>query len=226
MRQALAMKLSGVVTLLSLLLTMPEAGAQNIPYFIIERPEKVSTTNKIEVAEVFSYACSYCAQFQPLIDAWRKKLDTKKVEFVYVPAPYDARDTLLARGYFAAEKLGAVDKTHHAIFDAIRGGLRVQTFQDVRMLYTQLGVSPTEFDKAASGFDIETKSRRTLNLMIQYKIDSTPTLIVDGKYRITAASAGSLEGMIKVADELIKSLSSRSPAQTTATSRQAPSNGK
>lgn len=198
-------------------------GQANPPYFTIAKPEKWTATRKIEVTEVFTYACGHCAEFQPLVTAWRKKLDTKKVEFAYIPAPYDRRDSDLARGFFAAEKLGAVEKTHQQVFDALhKNGIRIQSFADVAALYSRLGLSPVEFNQAAKAPEMEAKLRRTFELMVKYQIDSTPTLIVDGRYRITADTAGSHENMLKIVDELIKTLST----QPTSTSRQAPSKGK
>jgi thiol:disulfide interchange protein DsbA len=41
--------------------------------------------------------------------------------------------------------------------------------------------------------------------MIAYKVDSTPTIIVNGKYRLTASSAGGYEQLI----ELVKWLLAR-----------------
>ncbi len=204
-------------------LAAAQSAGMDPPYFTIDPPEKVTSTGKIEVAEVFSYACIHCAQFQEYVDAWRKKQDTKKVEFVYVPSPYNAADVLLAQGYFAAKSLGVAEKTHHAIFQAIHErGLRVQTMNDVIGLYATLGVPADKFAAAAKDFFVQTQVRRTRDLMIKYKIDSTPTLIVAGKYRITADSAGGQENMLRVADKLI----AQERAQNTATSRQAPSSGK
>jgi thiol:disulfide interchange protein DsbA len=193
------------------------------PYFAINPVEKVTTTEKIEVFEIFSYGCIHCAQFQDRVDAWRKTLNTKKVEFSYLPSPYNSVDTLLARGYFAASTLGVVEKTHHGMFQAIHErGVQVASLNDVIALYAQLGVPAEQFSKAIKDFFVETQLRRTYSLMLKYKIDSTPTLIVAGKYRITSDSAGGQEAMLKVADQLI----AQELAQSKATSRQAPSSGK
>jgi thiol:disulfide interchange protein DsbA len=200
-------------------------------YFMVNPPEKVSTTDKVEVVEIFSYACSHCAEFQNLVDIWRKKLDTNKVEFLYLPSPYKEVDILLARGYFAADLLGVVPQTHHGIFQAIHErGVRVRSTNDVVALYAQVGVPAEQFAKAINDFSVQTKVRRAYDLMLKYKTDSTPTLIVAGKYRITVASAGDPESMLKVADQLISQELTQKPrpnaAQSTPTSRQAPNTGK
>lgn len=214
---------------------MSAAVAQtNPPYFSIDPPERYTSGDKVEVVEVFSYGCIHCANFQPLIDAWRARLDTRKVEFAYLPSPYRAADTALARGFFAAQSLGLVEKTHHAMFQAIHGrGIRIQTADDVVALYAQLGVRADTFAKAMQDFFVDAQVRRAYELMLKYKIDGTPSLIVAGKYRITAYSAGSPEAMIRVADQLVsrelKAMEAKpqtAPSSSTGTSRQAPSKGK
>ena len=203
----------------SVALSQDAAGSP--PYFNIDPPRQTIAGDKIEVAEVFSYACIHCFQFQTLIDAWRKRLP-RQVAFVYLPAPYNARDILLARGYLAAASLGIAEDSHSAIFDAIHvRHVKVQSIEDVAALYAAHGVTSEAFLERANSFLIATQLRNMLALMVAYRIDSTPTLIVAGKYRVTASSAGNPENMLKVADQLI----AKEIAQT-ATSRQAPSKGK
>ena len=195
----------------------------NPPYIPINPPETVTATDKVEVVEVFSYGCIHCAQFQQHVDAWRKRLNASKVGFVYLPAPYSPQYAALARGYYAAESLGVAEKTHQAVFEAIHlHGAVVRNFDDVVALYRRLGVASSDFVKAARDFYVDKEVRRANELMTKYKIDSTPTLIVAGKYRITVDTAGGYDAMIKAADSLI----AQELAQKTSTSRQAPTSVK
>jgi protein dithiol oxidoreductase (disulfide-forming) len=194
-----------IATLLMVCVTEAFAQTPNPKqYFEINPPELTSTTDKLEVVEVFSYACIHCAHFAPLVEQWRKRLNTAKVEFVFLPAPYNPVYALLARGFYAANSLDVVDKTHQGVFDAIHlNGASIQSFDNVVSIYAKLGVPREDFIKAANSFLVEAQLRRANDLMLKYRIDGTPTLIVAGKYRITAESAGSQENMFVIADQLI-----------------------
>ncbi|HYM35498.1 MAG TPA: thiol:disulfide interchange protein DsbA/DsbL [Steroidobacteraceae bacterium] len=192
-------------------------------YVDVVPPKLLTTTDKVEVVEVFSYACIHCAHFQPLVDEWRKHIDAKKVEFTYLPSPYNPLYQLLARGYYTAASMGVAEKTHYEIFNAIHErGARIQSLDDLASVYAQLGVPRDKFLATANSFFVESQVRRALEMVVTYRADSTPSLIIAGKYRITADLAGGQENMLKVADQLI----AKELAQSKSTSRQAPSNGK
>ena len=52
----------------------PVAAEAGKNYFLIEPPQPTSSGDKIEVLEVFSYACVHCAHFQPYADEIKSKL--------------------------------------------------------------------------------------------------------------------------------------------------------
>ncbi|HEY0230887.1 MAG TPA: thiol:disulfide interchange protein DsbA/DsbL, partial [Dokdonella sp.] len=59
-----------------------EAGKQ---YFIVEPAQPTTTGDKIEVVEVFSYACPACNAFQPTMQKLKAALPAD-AELTYVPA--------------------------------------------------------------------------------------------------------------------------------------------
>ena len=66
------------------------------------QPALANVKGKIEVVEVFSYACSHCAHFQPTVSAWKKKLPAD-VNFIYLPSVGQGSWERFARGFYAAE---------------------------------------------------------------------------------------------------------------------------
>ena len=54
-------------------------------YFVIDPPQSTATGDKVEVLEVFSYACPHCAHFQPYAEQIKKSLPAGAV-FNYMPA--------------------------------------------------------------------------------------------------------------------------------------------
>jgi len=179
-----------------------EAGKQ---YFLVEPPQPTTTGDKIEVLEVFSYACPACNAFRPFVDKIKAGLP-KNAEMAYLPAAFRADEDwpVFQRAFLAAKALGLVDKTHDAMFDAVwkDGTLKITdpvshkvvnpmpTIDDVAKFYSKYGVSAEDFTGTASSFAVNTKMKAADAQIKAYGVDSTPTIIVNGKYRITAASAG------------------------------------
>ena len=173
-------------------------------YVNLAAPQPTASGNKIEVIEVFSYGCIHCAQFQPYVDAWSKRVDKSVVQFTYLPAPFNPLFKLMARGYYAADSLGVTATTHQKVFDALFvQNKQVNNVETLADLYASLGVNRDAFIKAAQSFFVESQLRRADDLIRAYEIDGTPTVIVAGKYRVTGETAGSHEKVFTVVDTLI-----------------------
>ncbi len=156
---------------------------------------------KIEVTEVFAYWCGHCASFQPLVDAWKRKLPAD-VRFTYVPMAGGPADAL-SRAYFAAETLNQLDKTHNAIFNAIhltRALSQRPTAEEIAAVVGKQGVDGKTFADAMNGFAIGGHLNRAQQFAMRSGVESTPTLIVDGKYRIVGKT---LEDTLRIANQLI-----------------------
>lgn len=157
---------------------------------------------KVEVVEVFAYGCHHCADFQPLVDAWKRKLP-RDVRFSYVPAAFDPRDNY-ARAFFAAEQLGAPGRTHaqlfHAIHDADTVPMVNASADELATFYRQNGVDGAKLKAAMASPAVDAKMRRAREFLLASGLQGTPTLIVDGKYRIQARTH---QDALRIADQLI-----------------------
>jgi thiol:disulfide interchange protein DsbA len=157
---------------------------------------------KVEVVEVFGYWCHVCDDFQPLVDEWKKNLP-KDVRFSYVPAAFSPSDTY-ARAYFAAESLGALGKTHHATFRAIHDEQslpqRNASIDEVATYYDTLGVDAARLKASAQSPATDAKMAAAREFAVRNGVQGTPTLIVNGVYRVQAKS---LQDMLRIADALI-----------------------
>ena len=157
---------------------------------------------KIEVVEVFGYWCHVCDDFQPLVDEWKKKLP-KDVRFSYVPAAFNPNDAY-ARAHFAAESLSALGKTHHATFRAIHDEQslpqRNASIDEIAAFYGALGVDAERLKAAAQSPATDAKMADAREFAVRSGVQGTPTLIVNGVYRVQAKS---LQDMLRIADALI-----------------------
>jgi thiol:disulfide interchange protein DsbA len=160
---------------------------------------------KIEVVEVFGYVCPACAAFEPAFSAWKAR-QPADVRVTYVPAPYGPQWIPYARAYFVSESMGLVEKTHTALFHAIHiaGTLPGEGKQPdeakVAAWFGQYGADPKRFLSEMHSFATEAKMKRGTQFMMRSQVGGTPTLIVDGKYRVLGSS---YEAMLRNTDALI-----------------------
>lgn len=158
-------------------------------YLVLAKPTP-PTSGKVEVTEVFSYACPHCAHFQPYAEQLKARLPAGAT-FSYMPVVFNPSWEPLARAYYAAQSLGVLDKTHQALFDALhRDHKPLRTIEDLAGFYAGFGIDPKNFTSTAQSFVVEGNLNQGRERAIAYQIESTPTLIVNGKYRLDAASAG------------------------------------
>lgn len=197
-------------TVLTLLLMLPfAAGAQLKPgipmpgkdYAVLSAPQPTWGVGGIEVAEVFSYTCIHCANFQPLVNAWKKKLPAD-VKFRYVPAAFGGVNDNAARAFFAAEALGVQERTHDAIFKAVFIDKKITTgsLEDFADAYARLGVDRAKMLAVMNGTTVSAKLNRARQFATRAGVNGTPMLVVNGKYRVTART---LEDSLRVAEYLI-----------------------
>ncbi|UNK42630.1 thiol:disulfide interchange protein DsbA/DsbL [Luteimonas sp. S4-F44] len=178
----------------------PVAGTD---YVVIDNGQPFAqTAGKIEVAEVFAYWCGHCAAFEPLVNAWKAKLPDD-VNFVAVPVVFDQNDQF-PRAFYASEAMGTLARTHDATFNAIHIERKLRQNADADSIvafYGSLGVDPQRFRSTMQSFAVNANLGRARQFATRSGVDSTPTLVVAGKYRIIGRK--SLEDMLRIADHLI-----------------------
>ena len=182
----------------------PAAWEEGKNYFLVDPPQPTASGDKVEVLEVFSYACPHCAHFQPTAEEIRKSLPAGAV-FTYMPAVFNPSWEPYARAYYTAESLGVVDKTHQDLFDALhRDHLPMRTIDDLAGFYAQHGVDKAKFLATSASFEVESKLQRAAQIVKADGVDGTPSIIVDGKYRVTGTSAGGYPQMVQIVDYLVQ----------------------
>ncbi|QWT19948.1 thiol:disulfide interchange protein DsbA/DsbL [Bacillus sp. NP157] len=189
-------------------------------YFRIDPVQPTSSPGKIEITEVFSYGCPACFQYHGIVDDMVKNLPRGTV-MTYTPASFrpDENWPLLQRAYLTAQALGVDKQSHDAVFDAVfksgeLGMIDVKTnkpkaqsawptIEDVAKFYAKYGVKPEEFVATANSFTINTKMKRADELIRAYEVDSTPSIVVNGKYRLTPITAGGYAQSVELVQWLI-----------------------
>lgn len=170
----------------------------------LEVPIRTADASKVEVTEYFSYGCTHCFEFDPLISTWTAGLG-QDVVFNRTPAVWNNDYEVYAQTYYAAEALNVLDKVHVALFEAIHTERkRLNDPKLMAMYFAQLGVDPVDFAKVFSSFGVSASVQKAIARGRAYKARGVPTLIVNGKYRIEGQMAGSNTNMLRIADYLIR----------------------
>lgn len=181
----------------------PQAGEQ---YRVIDQPQPTSTEDgQVQVLEFFSYGCPHCFDFSSMEGAWRNAL-SGQIDFQRVPVTFN-RDSweLLARAYYVAEALNALDKTHQATYQAIHvQGRNFSSPEEIADFYATLGLDRERVLDAFDSFAVEMKMRRAERLVRAYAVSGTPSMAVAGRYAIDVRGAGGQQGMLEVARYLVE----------------------
>lgn len=182
----------------------PDAPVEGRDYVLVDAGPWKPLDGKIEVVEVFAYTCPHCAEFEPKLEAWVAKLPDD-VRFQYLPAAYDPRDPF-ARAFFVAEQAGALGRTHAALFHAIHDEhliARNATAGELAWFYGQHGIDQAKFRAALLAPAVDEQMKRAYDWAKAIQLPGTPTLVVNGRYRITARTH---EAGLRIADQLIAQL--------------------
>ena len=182
---------------------------------------RVTFDDKIEVTEVFSYGCIYCNRFYPIVDKLKASLPSN-AKLVYLPASFLPNENwpMFQRAFCTADSLGLVEKTHDAMFDAVwkTGELAIldektqqlkktmPTIEDAAKFYNRIaGVPVDKFIAAATkSFDVDLKVKRADELVKAYRVDGTPSIVVNGKYRINLGAVGTADRLVDLVTWLVQ----------------------
>ena len=172
-------------------------------YALVSPPQPTESNGKIEVIEFFWYGCPHCYHLESSVNAWLK---TKPDDVVFkrVPAYPSESWGELARLFYTIQAMGLLPQMHEKIFDAIhKDGVNLQNKKIRDQWLAKNGVDPAKYDQVSKSFTVVSDLQRAKQMTINYKVDSVPRVVVNGKYYTEGGLAGSPERIFTVVDELI-----------------------
>lgn len=197
-----------------------EVWLQGKHYFQVS-PAQPTTVGQglVEVREVFSYGCPACEMFRPLAKRIAASLPAN-ARLVYTHASFLPRENwpMFQRAYLTALQLGVADRAHEAMFDAVwhtgelaiadpRTGRLVNplpTLGEAAQFYKRVaGVEPGEFIALATSPYIDEQVRKSDDYVLRTQSDRTPTIIVNGKFRLHQESAGGPDELVELVKYLV-----------------------
>lgn len=204
----------------------PEPWVEGTHYVVLDQAQpSTAPAGKVEVMEVFSYACPFCYKFQPIIQQLERSLP-RNAQMVFLPASFIPTEDwpMFQQAYFAAQSLGIANRTHQAMYEAVwKSGVLATvdpttnepkhpapSLEAAAHYYSQLtGVDAEKFLTVARSFGVTTEMREADAQITAMQVPGTPCIVVDGKYRVQ------MESLTKPADviSVVRFLVAKAAAQ-------------
>jgi thiol:disulfide interchange protein DsbA len=167
--------------------------ATSAPTFVAGKDYRVVTTaekatrskdGKVEVVEFFSYGCPGCNAFEPYLERW-ENTNKHRAHLKRVPALFHSQWLPLAKAYYIADGLGIERKMSPLLFNAIH--VKHQDLTNVQTLaaiFAANGIKNEQFNNAYQFSPvIEAQVMQGSDMMLTYKIQLIPSVVVAGTYQ-------------------------------------------
>lgn len=183
-------------------------------YALLATPQPAEKGRKVEVLEFFAYFCSHCKTFDPVLHAWAKK-NADKVVFKRVPVAFRDNMAPQQRMYYALDAMGKIEQVHAQAFAAVQDERKpLASDREIIDFVAKQGIDANRFKALYDSFSVQSQARNAMNQQTAYRIDSVPTIAIDGRY-ITSVShatkrpgvaqteAGLQAATLQIMDELV-----------------------
>jgi protein dithiol oxidoreductase (disulfide-forming) len=166
--------------------TDPKPGAE----YTVLSPAQPSQTagKKVEVIEFFMYHCPFCHALEPVLEQWVKK-QGDNIVFKRIHLPYQGASDPESHLFLTLQAMGKSEEYQAKVLDAVGDIVkrkRSETLTEQEILdvaYKLPGIDKAKFMDTWNSFGVKTMLNRLSTIVSNnYKINSTPTIVVDGKY--------------------------------------------
>lgn len=170
-------------------------------YTVLQPAQPTGSGNKIEVLEFFFYGCIHCFHLHPKLSEWQKTMP-KDVKLDFVPTVFNPNWEPMAYTYYALKAMGQLKQLDDTLYNAWnRENTILVDKDDIANFVAKQGVDRQAFLNNFDSFSVRSDVQRSKQMVVQYHISGTPTLVVEGKYVISGLEP---EETIRVLNEVIK----------------------
>jgi len=175
-----------------------------VHYEIVDNPTSVRDPSRIEVTEVFWFGCNHCYALEPYIARWKKDMPTD-VAFIKSPATWNEMLKTHATIYYTAKALGIEQQFVPAAFNTIQNEGRMLTGNtELEYYFRGFDVNKDKYKAVSTSFGVRNAVDQADKKMKQWKVTGVPSLIVNGKYKVSASRAVRTDQLFEVVDFLIE----------------------
>ena len=176
-----------------------------VEYTLLATPQPSQTAGKkVEVIEFFMYHCPFCHALEPVLAQWVQK-QGDNIVFKRIHIPYQGPSDPETHLFLTLQAMGKSETYQAQVLDAVGAIVqrkRSETLTEQEILdvaYKLPGIDKAKFMDAWSSFGVKTLLNRQPGIVgNNYKVDSTPTIVVDGKYM---TSPGQVSGATRTRDQ-------------------------
>jgi thiol:disulfide interchange protein DsbA len=163
--------------------------------------QPVATGNRIEVIDFFFYGCQYCNELQPRLERWSQTNKPADVVFRHMPVVRHDSWVPLARTYFTLEAMGQLERLHAAVYHSYHvEDLYMSQEKVISEWAAKHGLDRDKFMAIYRSDETRQKVEQARKLTLDYDIQGTPSLVVDGRY----LTDGSSSKTITILDSLVR----------------------
>jgi thiol:disulfide interchange protein DsbA len=163
--------------------------------------QPIETGDKIEVIDFFFYGCQFCNDLLPRLERWRQGKPAD-VELRHIPVVRHDSWVPLAKTYFTLEAMGEVERLHSAVFHGYHvEDLYMSQEKVIAEWAAKHGLDRDKFMAIYRSDETRRKVERARRQTLEYDIQGTPTLVVDGRFLTDGSSAKTID----VLDRMIRS---------------------
>ena len=171
---------------------------------ILDNPTVTRNPSKIEVVEVFWFGCNHCYALESYIQPWKKNLPND-VDFWKSHITWNAQAETHARLFYSAKALGIEEKAIPAAFTAIwREGRNLLGNSEVEYFFKGFGIEKERYLSVSNSFGVNNAVKQANNRMRQWAVTGVPTIIVNGKYKVSGTREIGTSKLLDVVDFLIE----------------------
>jgi thiol:disulfide interchange protein DsbA len=171
---------------------------------------------KVEVMEIFWYACPHCYTLEPYMEAWLKQKPAY-IEFVRVPVMWGPIHRAHAQLFYTLKALGKLDALHERAFQDVHKLVEQQKLplvapgDDSETLHLMTnwaranGIDAKTFADAWNSFSVNKDLQSAEEITRRYRVESVPLVIINGKYVSDVGMAGGQAKLVSLIDDLATS---------------------
>jgi thiol:disulfide interchange protein DsbA len=175
---------------------------EEVEYRVIPQ-QPLADPSRIEVAEFFYYGCRWCNELEPYVRQWlqRKPAD---VVFRLQPAIRSTRWMTLTKTFYLLEAQGKVAALHGQVYRAYhRDGLNLEDEAVLTDWLVKQGLERGRVEELLYAPETLTRVEAAREATYAYRIETTPSVVVDGRYLTSTDLAGGVAVLMDVVEGLV-----------------------
>ena len=169
----------------------PAAPRDGAEYRTLVSPVQAQAQGKkVEVIEFFMYHCPACNAIDAGLAAWVKK-QGDAIQFRRIHVPHTGPADPEAHLFLTLEAMKLDESMHAKVLGAWHvERKRLKTDEDNVEWAARNGLDKAQFASVYNSFGVQARMRSLNKLVDSYRVDGTPTIVIDGRYLTSPAMVG------------------------------------